>query len=89
MCEEMADQWRGDAMGELEFFIAGRMEEEEGFDALKLTPAEPAGACRATPEARPGLPFVRLQTALRLRPRRALSSAEVKALCASATPPLK
>ena len=41
--EEMADQWNGDAVGELEFFIAGRMEEEEGFNALKLTPAEPAG----------------------------------------------
>ena len=53
--EEMADQWRGEAMGELEFFIAGRMEEEEGFNALKLTPAEPAGprprrspACRSS-----------------------------------------
>ena len=89
LCEEMADQWRGDAMGELKFFIAGRMEEEEGFDALKLTPAEAAGACRATPEARPGLPFVRLQTALRLRPRRALSSAEAKTLCSPVRIPLK
>ena len=53
--EEMADQWSGNAMGELEFFIAARMEEEEGFNALKLTPAEPAGprqkrspACRSS-----------------------------------------
>ena len=48
------------------------MTEEDGFIALKLAPA---GACRAAGE-RPSLPFARLQAALRLRPRRALSSAE-------------
>jgi hypothetical protein len=35
----------------------------------------PAGAGRAAVKP-PGLPFARLQAALRLRPRRALSSAE-------------
>ena len=48
------------------------MPEEDRFFALKLAPA---GACRATAK-QPGLPFARLRTALRLRPRRALSSAE-------------
>src|SRR5664279_2304630 len=41
-----------------------------GFCALEL---ETAGACRAG-TAQPDLPFTRLQSALRLRPRRALSS---------------
>ena len=36
---------------------------------------ETAGACRAD-RSPPDLPFARLQAALRLRPRRALSSAE-------------
>ena len=44
-----------------------------GFFALELIPA---GARRATLR-RPALPLIRLQSALRLRPRRALSSAEV------------
>ena len=48
------------------------MTEEEGFIALELAPA---GACPAALR-RPSLPFARLQAALRLRPRRALSSAE-------------
>jgi hypothetical protein len=48
----------------------------------------PARASRAA-VWRPDWPFIRLQTALRLRPRRALSSAEAKTLCASAAPPLK
>jgi hypothetical protein len=44
----------------------------DGFVALRLAPA---GASRAAGQ-RPGLPFARLLSALRLRPRRALSSAE-------------
>ena len=36
----------------------------------------PAGASRTGREGQPDLPFTRLQTALRLRPRRALSFAK-------------
>ena len=84
--EEMADQWRGEAMGELEFFIAGRMEEEEGFNALKLTPAEPAGP---RPRRSPACRSSGFRTAGRLRPRRAPSSAEAKTRCAPVTTPLQ
>ncbi len=77
--EEMADQWRGYAMSqlvrELMFFIAPRYQ-EDGFIALELIPAR---ASRAAPR-QPDWPFIRLQTALGLRPRRALSSAEAKSL---------
>ena len=37
---------------------------------------DPGRACRATPEAQLGPPFVSFQAALRLRPRRAISSPE-------------
>jgi len=67
-------------MRQLQFFIALslarpgglRPPDPLGFFALKLIPA---GAWWATLR-RPALPFISLQTALRLRPRRALSSAE-------------
>ena len=48
--------------------------QDGGFCALELAPA---GACRTTVK-RSGLPFARLQAALRLRPRRALSCAEAR-----------
>jgi hypothetical protein len=48
------------------------MEQEDGFNALKLLPARASRAAVRQPD----WPFSRLQAALRLRPRRALSSAE-------------
>jgi len=52
------------------------MTEEDGFFALKLMPAR---ASRAAMK-RPDWPFIRLESALRLRPRRALSSAQARPL---------
>jgi hypothetical protein len=46
---------------------------KDGFFALELAPEGHAG-----PPTRPDLPFARLLAALRLRPRRALSSAEAR-----------
>jgi hypothetical protein len=42
--EEMTDQWSGQTMEELVFFMRGSLPEKKGFFALVLTPA---GACRA------------------------------------------
>ena len=53
-------------------FHRARITGGNGFFAFELIPA---GASRAAVK-RPDRPFIRLQTALRLRPRRALSSAE-------------
>ena len=55
-------------------FHRSKITQSRGFIALRLIPA---GASRAA-VGRPDRPFIRLQTALRLRPRRALSSAEAK-----------
>ena len=55
------------------------------FSLWKLIPAR---ASRAAVR-RPDWPFIRLQTALGLRPRRALSSAEAGILCRLATGGLK
>lgn len=48
-------------MGELEFFIAGRMEEDEEFNGLKLTPAAPAvgQASDGTQVVSPQIPILR------------------------------
>lgn len=73
--QEMTDDGGWEAVDQLEFFMGVRLKGWQGFCALELAPA---GACRAAVK-RPGLPFARLQTALRLRPRRALSSAEATA----------
>jgi hypothetical protein len=70
--QEVTDQRSRQPFDQLSFFIAARMTEKDGFIALELAPA---GACRAA-WMQPSLPFARLQAALRLRPRRALSSAE-------------
>ena len=70
--EEMTDQRSGQTVDELVFFMRRRLPEKNGFNALKLLPAR---ASRAA-VWRPDWPFSRLQAVLRLRPRRALSSAE-------------
>jgi hypothetical protein len=77
--QHVANERRGQAMDQLEFFIGRRVGEEDGFCALKLTPAE-LGQAGPPAGGRPGLPSVRLQAALRLRPRRALSSAAAPAM---------
>ena len=70
--QKMPDEGSGQTFDQLGFFIAAKMSEDDGFFALKLAPA---GACRAAVK-QPSLPSARLQAALGLRPRRALSSAE-------------
>ena len=73
--EEVADQWSRKTVSELEFFmarkIAGRWILRFGTDSGRR--AGPGGG-----KPPPSLPYVRLQTALGLRPRRALSSAEAR-----------
>jgi hypothetical protein len=71
--EEVTDERRRQTFDQLKFFIGPKLTGEGGFIALELTPA---GGPAQRWEATAGLPYVRLQTALRLRPRRALSSAE-------------
>jgi hypothetical protein len=71
--EEMTDERRGQTFEQLSFFIGPKITEERwiyriGTDSGR---GRPGGDF-----APPSLPYVRLQTALRLRPRRALSSAE-------------
>lgn len=70
--EEMTDQRSRQPVDELCFFMRGSVPEKKGFFALELTPA---GGMPGRAQ-RPDLPYARLQAALRLRPRRALSSAE-------------
>jgi len=77
--QQVADERSGQTMDQLEFFIGPRVREEDGFCALKLTPAE-LGQAGPPAGGRPSLPPVRLQAALRLRPRRALSSAKAPAM---------
>src|ERR1017187_1717799 len=52
--------------------MGARMREDDGFCALELMPARASRAARRQPD----WPFIRLESALRWRPRRALSSAE-------------
>ena len=76
----MTDERTGTAMGQLEFFNFSSRERSRtggrcppdplGFFALRL---ETARTCRAG-RPQPDLPFTSLQSALGLRPRRALSS---------------
>ena len=70
--QQVADEGSREAFDELELFIRTSLPEESGFIALRLMPA---GASRAAVR-RPDRPFIRLEAALRLRPRRALSSAQ-------------
>jgi hypothetical protein len=71
--KEVPDERCRQPFDQLQFFIGPKLTGEAGFFAFELTPAGgPARRWEATAE----LPSVRLQTALRLRPRRALSSAE-------------
>ena len=75
LSQEMADQGCGKPMSELKFFMARKIAERWilrfGTDSGRR-----AGPAAGAPP--PSLPYVRLQTALRLRPRRALSSAEAR-----------
>jgi len=84
--QKMTDERHGQTFDQLQFFIMGRITEGNGFIALELMPA---GACRAAMR-RPGRPFIRLESALGLRPRRALSSAQARAWsrtsCAASNP---
>jgi hypothetical protein len=73
--QKLTDKRCGQTFDQLKFFIEGRITEENGFIALELIPA---GASRAA-MTRPGRLFIRLESALGLRPRRALSSAQARA----------
>jgi hypothetical protein len=81
--EQVADEGSREAFAELELFIRTSLPEESGFIALRLMPA---GASRAAVR-RPDRPFIRLEAALRLRPRRALSSAQAGSLSVPSTRP--
>ncbi len=75
--KEVPDERRRQPFDQLQFFIGPKLTGEAGFFAFELTPAGgPARRWLATAE----LPPVRLQAALRLRPRSALSSAEAPAM---------
>jgi hypothetical protein len=61
-------------VSELEFFMAARITEGRWIYRF----AADTGRASRAGAGQPDLPFIRLQTALRLRPRRALSSAEAR-----------
>ena len=73
--QEVADEWSGETMDELWLFTSWKVARKWIF-RFGLVPVELAGKSRtlSNDTARP--PSTSLQTALRLRPRRALSSAE-------------
>ena len=82
--EEVTDQWSGETMRELIFFMRGEGNKRSGREGSQNGWIYRFGADsgrRAGPAAEsppPSLPCVRLRTALGLRSRRALSSAEAK-----------